>query len=61
MEPQLVHICLHEMYPRVFFEQLVLHVLTELNVSKNTGIVCGGLTTGDFPSSNYTVYIIYLA
>ena len=51
MEAQLVHAWLHKMYPRVFIEQEVLRVLTELNAIEITCIVCAHITTCDFHSS----------
>ena len=45
-EPQLVHTCLHKMYPPVFFFPVVLRVLAEINMSEIMHI-----TTRDFPSS----------
>ena len=43
---------LHKMYPRVFFEQEVLRVLTELNVVEMAHIACACITTRDFNSSS---------
>ena len=37
-EAQLVQVCLHKMYPRVFFEQNVLRGLAKLNAIEITGI-----------------------
>ena len=37
--------------PVSIFEQLVLHVLAELNASEITRIAFAGITTRDFPSS----------
>ena len=51
MEAQLVHAWLHKMYPRVFIEQEVLRVLTELNAIEITCIACAHITTCDFHSS----------
>ena len=50
-EPQMVHACLHKIYPQVFFEQEVLHVLAELSTSEITRIACVRITTHDFPLS----------
>ena len=52
MELYLVHARSHKIYPRVFFEQINLRVLTELNVSQITRILCARITTHDFPSSS---------
>ena len=51
MEPLLVHACLHEMYPRVFFKQVVLRALAELNTSEITRIAYARITTHDFTAS----------
>ena len=66
-EVQLVHVCLHKMYPQVFFEEEVLRVLAELNTIEITTIeitriTCACITTHDFPLSlNQAVpYAIYL-
>ena len=40
------------MYPRVFFEQEVLHVLAVLNAVEIACFVCGDITTRDFHSSS---------
>ena len=40
------------MYPRVFFEQEVLHVLAESNVVEIARIACARITTRDFHSSS---------
>ena len=48
---QLVHACLHKIYPRIFFEQEALRALTELNAIEITYIACARITTRDFPSS----------
>ena len=51
-EAQLVHTCLHKMYPRVIFEQEILHALAELNTSEIAHIAYACITTQDFPSSS---------
>ena len=43
---------LHKMYPPVFFEQEVLHVLAELNVVEIARIACACITASDFHSSS---------
>ena len=48
----LVHVCLHKMYQRVFLEQEVLHVLTELNTVEIARTACARITTFDFHSSS---------
>ena len=40
--------CLHELYPRVFLKEEVLHVLAELNTVEIAGIACAPITTRDF-------------
>ena len=55
----LVHACLYKMYPRVFFEQEVLRVLTELNTVEIAHIVCALITTHNFHSSSNQA-ILYL-
>ena len=50
-EAQLVRVCLHKMYPRVFFEQEALHVLAQLNAIEIVHITCACITTREFPSS----------
>ena len=50
-EPQLVHACFHEMYPQAFFEQVVLHALTELIASVVTHVSCEGIIACNYPSS----------
>ena len=39
------------MHLRVFFEQVVLHLLTELNAIEIKRITCERIPTPDFPSS----------
>ena len=56
-EPQLIHLCLHGIYPRVFFEQEVLRVLTKLNTSEIMCIAYARITTCDYPL-NCTVQCI---
>ena len=50
-EPQLVHACLHEMYLQAFFEQVVLHALTEVIASVVTHVSCEGIIACNYPSS----------
>ena len=40
----MVHACLHELYPRVFLEQEVMRVLSELNAVEIARIACARIT-----------------
>ena len=48
--------CLHEMYPQVFFKQIALRALAEVIAREVRSILCEGITTHDYPSSNIELY-----
>ena len=64
----LIHVCLHKLYPQVFFEQEALRVLAKLNAVEIAPVDCTCITTHDFYSSSnravlhvtgYSLFIVF--